>query len=210
MNGFIRIFLAVFGAIVLAVVAVAGFRGDFTQRTPIEVFPDMDRQPKYKSQTPAPIFAEGRVDRIPPYGTVPFHVATDQPYRLTGKMGNMWGTGIPVTVDQKLIARGQERYQINCQVCHGATGAGNGITSQYGLVGAASYHLDKYREMADGEIFNTITHGKNTMMGYGDRIQVQDRWAIVAYIRALQKSQGGATINDVPATERAKLESQTK
>jgi mono/diheme cytochrome c family protein len=60
--------------------------------------------------------------------------------------------------------------------------------------------------MADGEIFNTITHGKNTMMGYGDRIQVQDRWAIVAYMRALQLSQGGATINDVPPAERAKLE----
>ena len=62
--------------------------------------------------------------------------------------------------------------------------------------------------MADGEIFNTITMGKNTMMGYGDRIPVQDRWAIIAYLRALQKSQGGATINDVPAAERAALEAQ--
>ena len=62
--------------------------------------------------------------------------------------------------------------------------------------------------MADGEIFNTITNGKNTMMGYGDRIQVQDRWAIIAYVRALQKSQGGATINDVPPGERAALEAQ--
>ena len=188
MRGFIRIFLAIFGALVLAVVAIAGFRGDYTQRTPIEIFPDMDRQPKYKSQTPSSFFTEGRVDRIPPYGTVPFHVATDQPYRLTGKMANMWGTGIPVTVDQKLLARGQERYQINCQVCHGTTGAGNGITSQYGLVGAASYHQDKYREMADGEIFNTITHGKGQMGPY-HHIEVNDRWAIVAYIRALQLAQ---------------------
>jgi mono/diheme cytochrome c family protein len=103
-------------------------------------------------------------------------------------MGNMWGTGIPVTIDQKLLARGQERYQINCQVCHGETGAGNGITSQYGLVGAASYHSDKYRQMADGEIFNTITHGKGQMGPY-HHIDVKDRWAIVAYIRALQLSQ---------------------
>ena len=143
MKGFIRIFLAVFGALALAIVAIAGFRGDFTQRTPIEIFPDMDRQPKYKSQTPSSFFPEGRADRIPSYGTIPFHIQTDQPYLLTGKMGSMWGTGIPVTVDQKLLARGQERYQINCQVCHGQTGAGNGITSQYGLVGAASYHADK-------------------------------------------------------------------
>jgi hypothetical protein len=188
MKGFIRTFLAIFGAAGLAVVAIAGFRGDFTQRTPIEIFPDMDRQPKYKSQTPSPFFPEGRVDRVPPYGTVPFSVPTDQPYLITGKMGNMWGTGIPVTVDKKLLARGQERYEINCRVCHGATGAGNGITTQYGLVGVASIHLDKYREMADGEIFNTITHGKGQMGPY-HHIEVADRWAIIAYLRALQFSQ---------------------
>ncbi len=188
MKGFIRIFLAIFGSLALAIVAIAGFRGDFTKNTPIEIFPDMDRQPKYKSQTPSPFLPEGRVDRVPPYGSIPFHIQTDQPYLITGKMGSMWGTGIPVTVDQKLLARGQERYQINCQVCHGASGAGNGITSQYGLVGAASYHADKYRTMADGEIFNTITHGKGQMGPY-HQIEVKDRWAIIAYIRALQLSQ---------------------
>jgi len=188
MKGFIRTFLAIFGAVGLAVVAIAGFRGDFTQRTPIEIFPDMDRQPKYKSQTPSPLFPEGRVDRVPPYGTIAFHVPTDQPYLITGKMGSMWGTGIPVTVDKKLLARGKERYEINCQVCHGATGAGNGITTQYGLVGVASIHLDKYREMADGEIFNTITHGQG-QMAPSHPIEVADRWAIIAYLRALQFSQ---------------------
>ena len=188
MKGFIRTFLAIFGAAGLTVVAIAGFRGGFTQRTPIEIFADMDRQPKYKSQTPSPLFPEGRVDRVPPYGTVPFHVATDQPYLITGKMGNMWGTGIPVTVDKQLLARGQERYEINCRVCHGTLGGGNGITTQYGLVGVASLNLDKYREMADGEIFNTITHGKGQMGPY-HHIAVEDRWAIIAYIRALQFSQ---------------------
>jgi mono/diheme cytochrome c family protein len=148
----------------------------------------MDHQPKYKSQTPSPLFAEGRVDRVPPYGTIPFHVSTDQPYLITGKMGTMWGTGIPVTVDKKLLARGKERYEINCQVCHGALGAGNGVTTQYGLVGVASIHLDKYRDMADGEIFNTITHGKGQMGPY-HHIEVEDRWAIIAYLRALQFSQ---------------------
>ncbi|MFZ9873971.1 MAG: c-type cytochrome [Candidatus Methylacidiphilales bacterium] len=188
MKGFIRTFLALFGAAGLTVLAIAGFRGDFTQRTPIEIFPDMDHQPKYKSQTPASLFPEGRVDRVPPYGTIPFHVSTDQPYLITGKMGNMWGTGIPVTVDKNLLVRGKERYEINCQVCHGALGAGNGVTTQYGLVGVASIHLDKYRDMADGEIFNTITHGKGQMGPY-HHIQVEDRWAIIAYLRALQFSQ---------------------
>ena len=188
MKGSIRTFLAIFGAMGLAIVAIAGFRGSFTQRTPIEIFPDMDRQPKYKSQTPSPLFPEGRVDRVPPYGTIPFHVSTDQPYLISGKMGNMWGTGIPVTVDKKLLARGKERYEINCQVCHGTLGLGNGITSQYGLVGAANFHQDKYRQMADGEIFNTITHGKGQMGPY-HQIAVEDRWAIIAYLRALQLSQ---------------------
>jgi mono/diheme cytochrome c family protein len=125
-------------------------------------------------------------------------------------MGKNWGTGMPVEVTPEFIARGQERYNISCQVCHSATGDGNGIAGKYGLVAIANLNQDRIRQMADGEIFNTITHGKNTMMGYGDRIQVKDRWAIIAYIRALQKSQGGASINDVPASERAKLESQNK
>jgi len=105
------------------------------------------------------------------------------------------------------MQRGKERYTIYCAVCHGASGGGNGIAGQYGLVAIASYHQDRLRTMADGEIFNTITHGKNTMLGYGANIPVDDRWAIVAYVRALQIAQT-ATIADVPADERAKLEAQ--
>jgi cytochrome c len=143
-----------------------------------------------------------------PYKQVKFSSGVS--YFDTGRFDNQWGTGMPMEVTPEFIARGQERYAISCKVCHGATGEGNGIAGKYGLVAIANLNQQRIRDMADGEIFNTITHGKNTMMGYGDRIQVQDRWAIIAYMRALQKSQGGATINDVPATERAKLESQTK
>ena len=94
-------------------------------------------------------------------------------------------------------------------MCHGATGQGNGITSKYGLLGIANYHQDKYRQMADGQIFNTITHGFNTMMAYGDKVTVKDRWAIIAYIRALQKSQY-ARLEDVPENQRAALENEGK
>ena len=76
---------------------------------------------------------------------------------------------------------------------------------RFGLTTVQSLQQPRIRELADGEIFNTITHGKNTMMGYGDRIQVQDRWAIIAYLRALQKSQGGASLKDVPPEEQAQL-----
>jgi len=228
----LKYFFSIFVLVVLLLVTVAGFRGQKFQKPPIELFPDMDHQPKVKSQVPSTFYADGRANREPIAGTVPLGYAMPQhksvdgsagesqsPYKQvhfsggvgysdTGKMGTSWGTGIPLEITPEFIARGQERYKISCSVCHGDTGAGNGVAGKYGLVGIANLHQDRIRQMADGEIFNTITHGKNTMMGYGDRIQVQDRWAIVSYIRALQKSQGGATINDVPATERAKLESQ--
>ena len=229
----LKYFFSIFALVVVLVVTVAGFRGQKFQKPPIEIFPDMDHQPKVKAQSPSEFFADGRGNRQPIAGTVPLGYAMPQhkdvngsigesasPYNQvkfssgvsyldTGRFDNQWGTGIPVNeVTPEFIARGQDRYAISCQVCHGATGAGNGIAGKYGLVAIANLHQPRILDMADGEIFNTITHGKNTMMGYGDRIQVQDRWAIVAYIRALQLSQGGAAINDVPPAERAQLEAQ--
>lgn len=228
----LKYFFALFGLLVVLVISIAGFRGTKSTRSPIEIFPDMDHQPKVKAQVASGFFADGRAARVPVAGTVPMgyaiplHKPVDGslgeatgPYRQiyfssgpvyfdTGKIGDQWGTGMPFDISPAWIARGQERFTINCSPCHGATGAGTGIAGKYGLVAIANLHQERIRNMADGEIFNTITNGKNTMMGYGDRIQAQDRWAIISYVRALQKSQGGATINDVPATERAALEAQ--
>lgn len=230
----LKYFFYIFGLLVVLIVTVAGFRGQKFEKPPIELFPDMDHQPKVKAQTASDFYADGRANREPVAGTVPLGYSmplhkpvrgstgeSTSPYRDitfssgvsysdTGKIGNQWGTGLPMEATPEFIARGQERYNISCKVCHGAAGDGAGIAGKYGLVAIANLHQQRIRDMADGEIFNTITHGKNTMMGYGDRIQVKDRWAIVAYIRALQKSQGGATINDVPTEERAKLESQNQ
>jgi len=228
----LKYFFAIFAFVVLIVLAMAGFRGQKSTRPPVELFPDMDRQPKVKAQVPSPFYADGRGARVPVAGTVPMgysiplhkpaggsvglasgpykeiYFSTGAGYFDTGKIGDQWGTGIPFPTTADVLARGRERFGISCAVCHGATGAGNGIAGKYGLVAIADFHQSRLREMTDGEIFNTITHGKNTMMGYGDRIQVQDRWAIITYLRALQKSQGGATILDVPPAERAKLEAQ--
>jgi mono/diheme cytochrome c family protein len=132
-----------------------------------------------------------------------FSVGTD--YVDTGKMGANWGTGIPVPVTPELLERGRERFNITCVMCHGATAAGNGITKQYGLATVVTLQDDRIRKMADGEIFNTITNGKNTMMAYGPTIMVADRWAIISYVRALQRSQG-ATVADVPPEHRADLD----
>lgn len=222
----LRYFFIALGLFLVLLVAVAGFRGQKSSKPPIEIFPDMDHQPKVKAQVTSGFFADDRGNRLPVAGTVPLGyempVSKNDPfpnegkYRMvrysagadyfnTGRFGKQWGTGIPLPVTAELMQRGRERYTIFCSVCHGASGAGNGVTGQYGLVAIANFHQDRLRNMADGEIFNTITYGKNTMLGYGEKIPVDDRWAIVAYVRALQLSQN-ATLNDVPSDERAKLE----
>ena len=222
----LRYFFIGLGLFLVGLFAVAGFRGQKSGKPPIEIFPDMDHQPKVKAQAPSDFFADGRGNRQPVPGTVPLGyeapVSKENPfpdegkYRMvrfssgtdylnTGRFGDQWGTGIPMPVTAELMQRGQERYTIFCGVCHGASGGGNGVAGQYGLVAIASLHQDRLREMADGEIYNTITMGKNTMLGYGSKIPVDDRWAIVAYVRALQAAQT-ATINDVPPAERAALE----
>ncbi len=228
----LKYFFIMFAFLALVVFAMAGFRGQKSSQPSIEIFPDMDRQPKVKAQTPSEFYADGRAARPPVSGTVPLGYAMPMhklidgsvgqatgPYKQiifsssptyidTGKMGESWGTGIPFEMSPAVMGRGQQRFGIYCAVCHGATGAGNGIAQKFGLNTVQSLLQDRIRVMADGEIFDTMSHGKNTMMGYGDRIQVVDRWAIIAYLRALQKSQGGASLSDVPAEDRVKLESQ--
>jgi mono/diheme cytochrome c family protein len=132
-----------------------------------------------------------------------FSEGTD--YYNTGKMGANWGTGIPLEVTPELMKRGEQRFNINCAVCHGPLAAGDGIVKQYGLATVVSLQDDRIRNMADGEIFNTITFGKNTMMAYGPRVTVRDRWAVICYLRALQRSQH-ATAADVPPDHTADLD----
>jgi mono/diheme cytochrome c family protein len=229
----LRGFFVIFVLCTIATLAVLGFRGQKGTQPPFEVFPDMVRQPKVRAQAPLNFFGDGRGPRLPVAGTVPlgyempkpkieatpagaikeepqeghtriaFSAGTD--YFNTGKMGDQWGTGIPLAVTRELMERGEQRFNITCAMCHGATAAGNGITKQYGLATVVSLQDDRIRKMSDGEIFNTITNGKNTMMAYGPNIVVADRWAIITYLRALQRSQR-ATIADVPEDHRAELD----
>jgi mono/diheme cytochrome c family protein len=229
----LRVFFLLTAFGILLIVSIAGFRGQKSGRPPIEVFPDMDRQPKVKAQDPSTFFADGRGARDPvdgtvplgyvmpqhrpvdggtggdtgPYGAMRFSSSTD--YVQSGMMGDRWGTGMPFAVDAALLEHGRERYTIFCAVCHGDTGAGNGMAKQFGLATVATLLDERIRDMADGEIFHTITHGKNTMLGSGARITVPDRWAIIAYLRALQISQGGATTADVPPARLESLRQQT-
>src|SRR6059058_3129612 len=226
----LRGFFVIFLLFTIAIIAVFGFRGQKGTAPPQEIFPDMVRQMKVRAQAPLDFFADGRGPRLPIAGTVPigyempkpdtpeaepaavgpwshpnasFSVGTD--YYNTGKMGDNWGTGIPVEVTRELMERGQQRFSITCVMCHGASAAGNGITKQYGLATVVSLQDDRIRKMSDGEIFNTITNGKNTMMAYGPNITVANRWAIISYVRALQRSQN-ATAADVPPNQLAQLD----
>ena len=103
------------------------------------------------------------------------------------------------------MAHGQERYNIYCQPCHGALGDGNGITKQYGMGITPTYHDDRIRQMAEGEIYNTITHGKNTMLPYADKLLPEERWAVVLYVRALQRAQSGTAADVSEASAKQSL-----
>jgi mono/diheme cytochrome c family protein len=202
-----RYFLLIFTLCVVTVVGIAGRRGSLSRRPPIEIFPDMNRQPRLRPQTPDEFFADGRSSRMPIPGTI---AQEDTHYEdLPVNTGRVTGTTnfvetIPVEVTAKLLARGQQRFNINCSPCHGMQADGNGVVKKLGLATVANLHDKRIVELADGEIFNTITYGKNTMGPYGANVTIEDRWAIIAYLRALQLSQLGS-VDDVPEPARAAL-----
>jgi hypothetical protein len=201
--------------LVVLTISIAGFRGRQSTQPPVEVFPDMDRQAKYKPQAESRFFADGRADRPLPAGVVPRGrtVATNADYLRAddflyrGKVPTgAFARGYPpeLVLDGKFMERGRDRYTIFCPPCPGALGDGQGITKAYGMVTTASYHDDRLRQMAEGEIFNTITNGKNTMASYADKLSPEDRWAVIAYVRALQRARLG-TAADVPADHQTGL-----
>lgn len=197
--------------VVFSSVSVLGLRNSPSTRPPLEVFPDMDRQPKYKPQAESAFFADKRSDRPTPAGVVAFGrsdlnsdpkflAADDQFYR--GQNSDLtFAKGFPsaIAVDAKLLERGQLKYTIYCAPCHGALGDGNGITKQYGMGATPSFHDDRLRNMPEGEIFNTITNGKANMLSYADKLEPSDRWAVIAYLRALQRAQTGTAADVAPA-----------
>jgi mono/diheme cytochrome c family protein len=219
MKGWILI-AAGFAAGLGTLIAVFGWSRRSSNR-PLEYYLDMKVQPRYRGQSESKFFADGRSMRMPVAGTVPFGgadylgsagsprlnpellQAEDDLYR--GQSNGKWVTTFPVKLDAALLDRGENRFNTHCAVCHGKTGAGNGITAQHGFVGIANLHQDKYRAMPVGEIFNTITNGKGLMAPYGHQVTPADRWAIVAWVRVLQRSQH-ARIEDVPEPYRTELE----
>ncbi|HVY71352.1 MAG TPA: cytochrome c [Verrucomicrobiae bacterium] len=201
-----RYFFAAFILLCLVVVGVAGFRGDKSRRPPIEVFPDMDRQPKLRPETQSSFFADGMSSRLQVPGTVARGQAYEDSVFNTGHVpgSTNFVETLPVAVNSTLLARGQQRFNIYCSPCHGAQGDAKGITTKFGMAIIANLHDKRIVQMADGEIFNTISNGKNNMGSYAPQIEIPDRWAVIAYLRALQRSRL-ATLDDVPQGVRASL-----
>jgi mono/diheme cytochrome c family protein len=201
-----RIFLALFVFAIVAVISIFGLRGQKSEKPPLYVFPDMDRQPKWLPQGTNDFFDNRMNDRPEVQGAVPRGNALDkaavfnpgyqnreayEPELMLGKEADgSWTTEFPMEASYRLIETGRQQYDIFCSVCHGKTGDGKGITSynNYGINIAASFHSDKYREMPNGQLYNTIVNGYGQMMGYGDKLSLEERWAIVLYMRALQRA----------------------
>jgi mono/diheme cytochrome c family protein len=170
---------------------------------------DMHLQPKYKPDQPSTFFQDGRGDRPEVPGTVARgHLRTDE-LLYTGRVNGKALDQFPFPITPQVLARGQERYNIYCSPCHDYTGSGNGMIVQRGFPPPPSYHTERLRQAPAGHFFEVMTDGYGTMFSYAGRITPEDRWAIVAYIRALQLSQH-ATVNDVPAEERQILASGAK
>lgn len=212
-----RYFLAIFALLVLATVGVLGFRGTHFRKPPLYIFPDMERQLKLRPQNPNSFFPNGISSQLQVPGTiarsVPILTANGMVYPYEDAPVN---TGLvagstnyvevnPLPITAQLLKRGQQRFTINCSPCHGQLADGNGITRKVGAMAVvANLHDKRIVEMADGELFNVVTHGRNLMGAYGPNITVEDRWAVIAYLRALQTSQLG-TLEDLPPELRGML-----
>jgi mono/diheme cytochrome c family protein len=168
---------------------------------------DMHDQAKYEPMERSGLFADQRAARPVPAGTVARGQLQVDEHYFTGKVGGRLAETFPAPVTRETLARGQERYDIFCSPCHDRTGSGRGMIVQRGFPRAASFHEKRLRESPPGHFFNAVTNGFGVMPSYRTQIPVDDRWAIVAYIRALQLSQHAA-LDDVEPLKRALLEEQ--
>ncbi|RLE25999.1 MAG: cytochrome c [Acidobacteria bacterium] len=180
-------------------------------KPPLHVVTDMDNQPSYRTQKRNMMFADRRAMRPQVSGTVARGQLISSDALAFGKEGDDWVTAFPLPVDQVLLERGRERFSIYCSPCHGHSGYGDGAvakradTLQEGTwTPPSSFHTDLIRSRPVGHIYNSITHGIRNMPAYGPQISVEDRWAVVAYVKALQRSQF-AGVDDVPSDLRASL-----
>jgi mono/diheme cytochrome c family protein len=167
---------------------------------------DMKDQPKVKTFAASTFYDDGAASRPLPPGTVPRGFLREDKRLYAGLDENgKFVTQIPVTVDTALLQRGHQRFDIFCSPCHGRVGDGRGMIVQRGFKQPPTYHSDRLRGVRDGYIFDVITNGFGQMSSYASQVPPRDRWAIVAYVRALQLSQYVDTAK-LPQPERTQIE----
>jgi mono/diheme cytochrome c family protein len=160
---------------------------------------DMADQPKNRPLSPSEFFADGRSERPLIENTVPRGSLENDVYNVAKDYA-----GFPLPVDEKLLRRGEDRYKVFCTPCHGLQGDGNGMAAVRGMKHPPSYHIDRLRQAPNGYFYDVITNGFGVMYSYSERIAPRDRWAIIAYLRALQLSRN-AKASDLPESLREKL-----
>ena len=164
----------------------------------------MHDQPKYIPLRESTFFSDARSARPIVAGTVARGHLEDDELLYTGKLNGTDSAMFPFAIDSRVMARGQERFNIYCSPCHGRAGLGDGMVVRRGYRAPPSFHQDRLRAAPPGHFFDVITNGFGAMPDYAAQIRAEDRWAIAAYVRALQLSEH-ATVNDVPPDERQKL-----
>jgi len=181
-----------FGPVALMVslgVVFSGCRGDPSREPPVHLIQNMDFQSYYRAQTSNDFFADGRAMRMPLEGTVARGELFEDTHLYQGKVGSQLATTLPMHASEAFMRRGQIRFGIYCAPCHGLSGQGDGIVIKRGLLPPPSF-LDPRLEAAPiGHFFDVMTHGIRNMPSYAVQIPAEDRWAIAAYLRALQRSQ---------------------
>jgi len=155
--------------------------------------------------SPSEFFPDGTVARHPVSGTIPRERALQDEAFLSGTRNGVPVADIPVPVTESLLQRGRERFEIHCAPCHGSTGYGQGMIVRRGFSAPPSFHIDRLRSAPAGHFFDVITHGYGAMFSYADRVSVPDRWAVTAYIRALEKSQH-VRYSEIPPELRRRLD----
>ena len=202
-------------------VVAARTRASTSEKRPIHIIQDMDIQAKFKAQTVNPLYADQRSMRPEVVGSVARGETLLDTHLENGVVDGVWATTPPdaIDLDLEVLERGQGRFNIYCAPCHGWNGMGNGPVNDRATAlmnysegppqgtswtQARNLHDPGWSEQPIGQIYNTITNGKNSMAGYGSQVVVADRWAIALYVKALQRSQN-ATLQDVPADQRSEL-----
>jgi mono/diheme cytochrome c family protein len=190
--------------ILLGLTGCAGFP---TRSAPLEIWDDMDHQQKYKAQTlykSKGLFTDDRSNRMPVPGTVAVGHLKDDDTVIRGIVGGQYVGKLPVKLDAALLKTGQTKFNTYCSPCHDRTGSGQGIVPKRTLWLPTNLHEDRVVAMPDGELYDVISNGRRTMHGYRFQTTEYERWAIVSYVRALQRSDRG-TLADVPQDLKADL-----